>query len=111
MNLDNKIEVTGSSVDFYSFKEDGIEYFYFDSSMTSVPEPMVNAMCGLKLLENQNQKLIMINHMVPQGLLNNLNDSFGYDIEHLDDGNFKIIFSYIDSKSKNATLKSKGCSG
>ncbi len=111
MNLKNKIEVIGSSVDFYNYEEDGFEYFYFNCSETSVPEPMVNAMCGLKLLENEKQKLIMINHMVPQGLLNNLGDTFSHDVEHLDDGNFKIIFSYVDTKSKNASLDNPSCSG
>ncbi len=36
--------------------------------MTGPPEPMVNAMAGLRLLDNSNKKLIMINHKTPGGL-------------------------------------------
>ena len=46
-----KTEVTGSSVDFFKKIEDGLSTYYFDTSKTGPPAPMVNAMCGLKVIK------------------------------------------------------------
>ena len=47
-----KIEVAGSTVDFYTYMQDNNTIYQFDTSMTGPPEPMVNAMAGLKLLDS-----------------------------------------------------------
>ena len=46
-----KIEVAGSSVDFFKSIEDGLTTYHFDTSKCGPPEPMVNAMVGLQLLD------------------------------------------------------------
>ncbi len=83
-----KIEVENSTLSFYK-EEDN---YYFDSSSTAVPEPMINAVAGLQLL-NKNEKLIMINHKIPMGLFPKIEAYFYYEVEELDDGNVKIIFT------------------
>ena len=83
-----KIKVENSTVDFF---EDENAY-YFDTSLTAVPEPMINALAGLKLL-NGNKRLVMINHKIPMGLFPKIDEYFDYEIEELEDGNVKIIFS------------------
>jgi hypothetical protein len=83
-----EIEVLNATVQFY---EDENNY-YFDSSLTAPPDPMINAVLGLKLL-NENKKLVMINHKVPLGLFPKIEAFFDYDIQELEDGNVKIIFS------------------
>ncbi len=87
-----KLEVQGADLDFFTFELDGITYFQFDSSMTGPPAPMVNAMCGLKLLDNSNKRLVMINHKPPMGLFPKIEDKYTYVIEELEDGRHKIIF-------------------
>lgn len=83
-----QIEVDNSTVPFYQ-DENG---YYFDSSSTAVPEPMINAVAGLQLLD-ENKKLIMINHKIPMGLFPKIEAYFNYEVEELKDGNVKITFS------------------
>lgn len=91
-----KIEVDNSTVPFYQDEN----YYYFDTSLTAVPEPMINAVAGLQLLD-ENKKLIMINHKIPMGLFPKIEAYFNYKVEELKDGNVKIIFTKkIESASK-----------
>lgn len=83
-----KIDVENATVDFF---EDENSY-YFDTSLTAVPEPMINALAGLKLL-NGNKKLVMINHKIPMGLFPKIEEYFDYEVKELDNGNVKIVFS------------------
>ena len=83
-----QIEVINATIPFY---EDG-DYYYFDSRLTPFPEPMINAVAGLALL-NENKKLVMINHKIPMGLFQKIEAFFDYEIEELKDGNVKIIFT------------------
>ena len=83
-----QIEVVNSTVPFYEDEN----YYYFDTSSAAVPEPMVNAVAGLELLD-ENKKLIMINHKIPMGLFPKIEAYFDYEVEELADGNVKIIFT------------------
>ena len=84
----NKIDVENSTVTFYKYEDN----YYFDSSSTAIPEPMINAVAGLQIL-NENEKLIMINHKIPMGLFPKIEAFFDYEVEELEDGNVKIIFT------------------
>ena len=84
----NKIDVENSTVTFYKYESN----YYFDSSLTAIPEPMINAVAGLQLL-NKNEELIMINHKIPMGLFPRIEGLFVYEIEELYDGNVKIVFT------------------
>ena len=83
-----QIEVVNSTVPFYEDEN----YYYFDTSLTAVPEPMINAVAGLELLD-ENKKLIMINHKIPMGLFPKIEAYFDYEVKELADGNVKIIFT------------------
>lgn len=83
-----QIVVLNSSVSFYEDEN----FYYFDSSLTAPPEPMVNALAGLKLLDGS-KKLVMINHKLPMGLFPKIDEYFDYEIKELADGNVKVIFS------------------
>jgi len=106
-----KIEVEGATVDFYTFEKDGITYYQFDTSRCGPPEPMVNAMTGLKLIDSPNKKLIMINHKKPMGLLNKIGENFEIETEELPDGNVKLTFSYKEGASDKANLNDASCHG
>ena len=83
-----QIKVLNATLAF--FKDEN--YFYFDSSLTASPEPMINALAGLKFL-NGNKKLVMINHKIPMGLFPKIEEYFDYEIQELEDGNVKVIFT------------------
>jgi len=106
-----KIEVNGATVDFYKYIKDGIEYYEFDTSRCGPPEPMVNAMAGLKLIDSPNKKLVMINHQKPMGLLDKIGQNYDIDIEKLEDGRVKLIFSYKEGESEKANLNDATCHG
>jgi len=106
-----KVEVEGATVDFYKFEKDGIEYYAFDTSRCGPPEPMVNAMAGLKLIKGPNVKLIMINHKMPMGLLNKVGENFDIEKEELPDGNVKLVFSYKEGATQKADLSDSHCHG
>ncbi len=109
-NNAQEIQVEGATLPFYTFEENGVSYLYFDSSKTGHPEPMVNAMAGLKALKD-GQKLIMINHKPPMGLFPKIEADFDYKVEELDNGLYKITFSK-KSDAKGATdFNDTACNG
>ncbi len=87
-----KIEVLGSTVDFFKEIQDGLTIYQFDTSRCGPPEPMVNAMAGLQLLD-ENSKLVMINHKPPMGLFPKIEGEFDFVEEALEDGNTKVTFT------------------
>ncbi|DAB27986.1 MAG: hypothetical protein A2513_02705 [Sulfurimonas sp. RIFOXYD12_FULL_33_39] len=101
----SKIDVVGASVDFFKLEKDGESTYYFDTSKCAPPEPMVNAMCGLKLIKGTNSKLVMINHKTPGGLFAKLEDDILYEIETLDNGLVKVVFSSNNSSSANTDFE------
>ncbi len=105
----SKIEVTGSTVDFFE-KQEGV--FTFDTSSCQPPEPMVNAMCGLQLLKDSSQKLEMINHKAPMGLFPKIEADFDYEIIDLDDnGKVKVIFTKKEDAKDSTDFTQNSCSG
>ena len=92
-----KIEVEGATVPVYKYEKDNITYYEFDTSKLGPPEPMVNALSVLKLVDSPNKKAVMINHKKPMGLFDKISDRFDYRIEELD-GKYKIEFWLKDNK-------------
>ncbi|PNV84390.1 MAG: hypothetical protein C0627_01180 [Sulfurimonas sp.] len=92
-NEATKIEVVGATVDFFKLEKDGESTYYFDTSKCGPPDPMVNAVCGLKLIKGTDDKLVMINHKAPGGLFAKLGDDVSYETEDTSEGLVKIIFS------------------
>lgn len=105
-----KIEIENSTVDFFTYIEDGLTYYYFDTSMCGPPEPMVNAMLGLQLLKNATDRLVMVNHTAPNGLFPKIESNFGFEVSEVQD-KIKVVFNYkINSESKT-DFSDNRCSG
>lgn len=101
----------GATVTFVKFKKDEIEFFGFDSRLCVPPEPMVNAMIGLKMLDNENKKLIMVNHKNPMGLLAKIGEFYDIQTKDLENGAVELTFSFINGKSQKADLTNSSCAG
>ncbi len=99
-----KIEVVGSTVDFFKLSKDSQSTYYFDTSKCGPPDPMVNAVCGLKLIKGTNDKLVMINHKAPAGLLNKLADDVIYESQTLEDGLTLVTFSSNNEATTSSDL-------
>ena len=87
------LEVPGATLPFYSYEEDGTTYIEFDSSQSSPPEPMVNVMKGFELIAGTDKCLVMINAQEPAPLYPRIADSVTWEVEVLDSGDVKIVFT------------------
>jgi len=110
-NEAEKIVVDGATVDFHKLQKDEQSTYYFDTSKEAPPHPMVNAMTGLGLIKGTDDILVMINHKTPGGLFAKLEDDVKYDIQELDDGLVKVIFSYNKDTAAKSDLTQTSCSG
>jgi len=106
-----EIEIEGATVPFFEYNIGETQYYEFDTSKCGPPEPMVNAMAGLKLIDSPNKKVVMINHKKPMGLLDKIGENYNIETETLDDGRVKLIFSYKEGESEKANLNDAACHG
>ena len=105
-----KIEVMGATVDFFKVAQDGESTYYFDTSKCGPPEPMVNGMAGLQLLDD-NAKLVMINHKAPGGLFPKVEADFNYNIEEVEGGLVKVTFTKKSNAQGSTDFTSTQCGG
>ena len=105
-----EIQVEGATVPFYEVTTDEGRVIEFDTSRCGPPEPMVNAMAALKLID-PNTKVVMINHKMPMGLLNKIEENYNIEKEEIDGGLVKLTFSYKEGASEKADLSDPSCSG
>jgi hypothetical protein len=105
------IEVEGATVPFFTYTLGEDQIFEFDTSKCGPPEPMVNAMAGLKYIDGPHKKLAMINHKKPMGLLDKIGENYDIATEDMDDGRVKLIFSYRPGESDKADLTQTSCEG
>lgn len=104
-----KIDIDGATTTFYSYLDNGIQTYYFDTCDGS-GHPMVNAMAGLQSLPNDAQ-LIMINHHAPSGLFPKIEANYDYNVEDLIDGTAKIVFKYKTGTTQQTNFTDNKCSG
>jgi hypothetical protein len=106
------IEVAGATVPFFTYTIEDTQYFEFDTSKCGPPEPMVNAMAGLKMIDSPKKRLVMINHKKPMGLLDKIGANFELlEDEKLEDGRVKLVFGYKAGESEKANLDDASCHG
>ncbi len=86
------VEVPRTTLEFYKYEEDGLIYYEFDATQCQPPEPMVNAMNGLGMLQDENDRLVGIFFHEPTPLLERVSASFDYESQKQTSGDFKIIF-------------------
>ena len=105
-----QIEVNGATVPFHKYELDGLEYIQFDSSKAGHPEPMINAMSGLQTIQG-NQRLVMINSKAPMGLFPKIEAGFNFEVEELEDGRAKVIFTIRPEGGAATDFADTGCAG
>lgn len=103
------LEVAGATVPFFTYILGESQVFEFDTSKCGPPDPMVNAMAGLALLDSANKKLVMINHKSPGGLLSKIGENYDIEEEKIDGGLVKLTFSYKSGDSEKADLSNNKC--
>ncbi len=107
-----EINVEGATVPFYEYKIGDTTYVEFDTSRCGPPEPMVNAMMALKLVrEGKADKVIMINHKKPMGLLPKIEGEFNIESEEDENGIAKLVFTKKDTPLKETDFDDNQCAG
>jgi len=105
------LHVNDATVPFVTFIENGMTYIGFDTSACLPPEPMINAMLALELLQDSDTKVVMINHRSPLGLLAKVESFYDIDVTELGNGKLQLLFSYREGRSEHVDLSQKHCAG
>lgn len=105
------IEVPGATLGFITYEKDGFIYYEFDSSMCLPPDPMINVMSGLKLLDSSNKRLIMINMKLPIALFPKIEDYFSWKSEKFENGNVKLTFKLKNDQAIRTDFSDTECDG
>lgn len=92
--MDRKaLTVPGSTVPFTSYEIEGIEYVEFDCTHCQPPEPMVNLVYALKLLDAKDKRVVMINMQEPTPFYPRIADEVAWEVTPLKNGDVRIEFS------------------
>ncbi len=86
------VEVEFATLDFYKYEKDGLVYYEFNAVECTPPEPMVNTMSGLKMLQGENDRLVGIYFHEPFPLYQRISANFEYKSEELENGDFEVVF-------------------
>jgi len=110
-NNSEEFHPEGATVPFYKYTMGEDQIIEFDTSKCGPPEPMVNAMIGLKMINDAHTKLLMINHKKPMGLLDKVGENYQIEEAAMDDGRVQLLFSYKTGESEKADLGDPSCEG
>ena len=105
------MNVKGATVPFLTYEEEGVTYYAFDSTQCECPEPMMNAMCGLKLLDDASKRLVMTNMQEPAGLYPRIAEDFEWSVETLESGDVRIVFRLKNTQACGTDFTHTECSG
>lgn len=86
------IKVPRATLDIYRYEENGFTIYEFDATECSPPEPMVNTIVTLELLEDENDILKVLYFHEPTPLYERVATAFSYLSEELDNGDFLVTF-------------------
>ena len=86
------ITVPRSTLDFYKYEEDGLTYYEYDATKCQPPEPMVNTMVGVSLLQSETDRLVGIFFHEPFPLYERLPAAVKHEAVELENGDFRITF-------------------
>lgn len=92
MSEKEKVEVPKATLDFYKYEEDALTFYEFDATECSPPEPMVNAIHGLRMLKNENDRMVGIFFHEPTPLFERTQNSFTHEVTELENGDVKVVF-------------------
>jgi len=109
-DMAEEVEVKGATVPFHKYEADGVVHYQFDSSKAGHPEPMVNAMSGLKILKD-NEKLVMLNSKPPMGLFPKIENEFSFKHSEIAPGLTKVIFTPKTGAGSDTDFNDNSCAG
>ena len=91
------VDIPRTTLDFYRYEENGLVMYEFDATACTPPEPMVNAIVGLNMLKDENDRLIGLFFHEPFPLYERISSDFSYESQELESGDFKITFKRVNT--------------
>lgn len=88
-----KTVIPNTTLDFYTYTQDGIEYIEFDARECEPPEPMLNALAALQIITSQQKRLKGTFFHLPEPLLVKVSQFFDYNAQYHENGDVTVIFS------------------
>lgn len=86
------VEVPRATLDFYKYEEGGLTFYEFNATECSPPEPMVNAINGLRMLKSENDRMVGIFFHEPTPLFERTEKNFTHEVTELESGDVKVVF-------------------
>jgi len=90
------VKIPRATLDFYKYEEDGLIFYEFDATQSSAPEPMMNAIAGLEMITNENERLVGTFFHEPVPLLQRISPYFSYTSTELHNGDYRLVFKRKD---------------
>ena len=87
-----KVTIPMTTLDFYKYEKDGVTYYEFDATECSPPEPMVNTMHALRMIQSDKERLVGRFFHEPTPLYAKIADFFSYEAHELENGDYQITF-------------------
>ncbi len=86
------VTVPRATLDIYNYEESGLNIYEFDATECSPPEPMVNTIVCLELLQTPNDRLQVKFFHEPMPLYDRVGESFTHTSQELESGDFLVTF-------------------
>jgi len=91
-----KIDLPRATLGFYKYEEDGLTYYKYDATGCQPPEPMVNTMLGLSLLQGKDDRLVGTFFHEPFPLYDRIPLTISHEAKELDSGDIEVTFKIED---------------
>ena len=95
MSQKQKVQIPRATLDFYKYEENGLVIYEFDATQCQPPEPMVNAVVGLTMLQNEKDRLVGLFFHEPTPLYDRVGNGYTHEALELENGDFKITFKKV----------------
>jgi hypothetical protein len=87
------VKLPRATLDIYKYTEDGITYYEFDATNSQPPEPMINTIVCLGMINKENEKVVGTFFHEPTPLYDRISNDFNYEATELKSGDFRIVFT------------------
>jgi len=94
------IKIPRTTLDIYHYQEDGLNIYEFDATECSPPEPMINTIVTLEMLQNENDRLKVLFFHEPFPLYQRVSNHFTYCAKELESGDILVTFQKIQYSYK-----------
>ena len=86
------VQIPRATLDIFKYELDGLIFYEFDATACQPPEPMVNTMVCLSLLQDENFRLVAAFFHEPTPLFEKTSVKYSHEATELESGDFRVVF-------------------